>query len=473
MKLESISLKNFRCYKEIEVKLHPVITVFVGNNGYGKTALLDAIRIALWSYVSNFDLARSAYADPANTISVSDVLMLKTDNAMMARQLPSEIEITGNYGDGFKTWKRFRDSEAPRSQTKDDVSTQAMKRYAEKLQASIRNVNDEPVDLPVLGYYGTGRLWKEKRLTQSKKENNLSRKGEENIRTFAYRDCLDPASNYKQFEEWFVSSFKKIRESQIKQLEADILPIKIDPQIENPVIVVQKAVNVLLKDTGWQNLVYSEIHDKSLILEHPQNGILKVEQLSHGIRNMLAMIADIAYRCVLLNSHSGADAALKSHGVVMIDEVDMHLHPQWQQTVVDGLIRAFPNIQFIVTTHSPQVLTTVKKESVRLLKEKMDSGSGKPSLVVEMPEIQPKGTASSDVLAWLMDIDPVPDVQESNWLSNYKAFIQSNEYMSESASELRKKLELHFGKNHQAIAECDRLIRLAKMQKQLSLKKEK
>ncbi|MBF0411219.1 MAG: AAA family ATPase [Desulfamplus sp.] len=146
-----------------------MITVFVGNNGHGKTALLDAIRIALWSYVSNFDLARSAYADPANTISVSDVFMLKTYNAMMARQLPSEIEITGNYGDGLKTWKRFRDSEAPRSQTKDDVSTQAMKKYAEKLQASIRNVNDEPVDLPVLGYYGTGRLWKEKRLTQSKK----------------------------------------------------------------------------------------------------------------------------------------------------------------------------------------------------------------------------------------------------------------------------------------------------------------
>ncbi|MGD9732386.1 MAG: AAA family ATPase [Desulfamplus sp.] len=368
MKLESISLKNFRCYKEIEVKLHPVITVFVGNNGHGKTALLDAIRIALWSYVSNFDLARSAYADPANTISVSDVLMLKTDNAMMARQLPSEIEITGNYGDGLTTWKRFRDSEAPRSQTKDDVSTQAMKKYAEKLQALIRNVNDEPVDLPVLGYYGTGRLWKEKRLTQSKKESNL--------------------------------------------------PIKIDPQIENPVVLVQKAVNVLLKDTGWQNLVYSEIHDKSLILEHPQNGILKVEQLSHGIRNMLAMIADIAYRCVLLNSHLGVEAALKSHGIVMIDEVDMHLHPHWQQTVIDGLIRAFPNIQFIVTTHSPQLLTTVKKESVRLLKEKLDSDSGRVVLVVEIPEIQPKGTASSDVLAWLMDIDPVPDVEESNWLRN-------------------------------------------------------
>ena len=69
------------------------------------------------------------------------------------------------------------------------------------------------------------------------------------------------------------------------------------------------------------------------------------------------MIADIAYRCVSLNGHLGKEAALKSKGLVMIDEIDMHLHPEWQQVVISSLEKAFANIQFILTTHSPQVLT--------------------------------------------------------------------------------------------------------------------
>lgn len=466
MKLESIFLKNFRCYKEVTIDLHPLMTVLVANNGQGKTALLDAARIGLWPYVASFDLARTAYADPANTITVNDALMLKYDNAM-ARQLPSEVEITGDYGEGTTTWKRFRDSEAPRSKTKDDSATRAMKNYGTRLQASIRKVQADPADLPVFGYYGTGRLWKEKRLTQSKKGNRETRKGEENIRTFAYRDCLDPASSYKQFEEWFTSSYIKFRESQIIQLEAGISPIATDPEIEIPVKVIQNAVNVLLKDTGWQDLAYSVTHDKSLILNHPENGTLKVDQLSDGIKNMLAMVADIAYRCTLLNSHMGAKAALQSKGVVMIDEVDMHLHPQWQQTVVEGLTRAFPNIQFIVTTHSPQVLSTVKSECIRLLKQDVRSDSGEIISIARTPDTQTKGTASSDVLAWLMDIDPVPDVEEAQWLSEYKALIQSNEYESDTALHLRTKLEKHFGNDHQAITECDRLIRLTKMKARL------
>ena len=368
MILKSITLKNFRCYNDITVELDPKMTVLVANNGQGKTALLESIRIALWPYISSFDLARTLYADPSNTITVNDTLLLQTDNAM-ARQLPSEIECTGDYGVGITKWKRCRDSEAPRSQTKDDLSTKAMKKFGIELQRKIRNVEADPLDLPIFGYYGTGRLWKEKRLTKKKRGAVSYRKGEENIRTFAYRDCLDPASSYKQFEEWFISSFKKIRESQIIQLEAGVESIENDPSISNPVTVIQNAVNILLKGTGWQNLSYSEIHDKSLVLKHPEKGTLKVDQLSDGIKNMLAMIADIAYRCALLNSHKGVDSALKSQGFVMIDEVDMHLHPQWQQTVVHGLNQAFPHIQFIVTTHSPQVLSTIDSQCIRILNE--------------------------------------------------------------------------------------------------------
>ncbi|MGB8922932.1 MAG: AAA family ATPase [Pseudomonas sp.] len=95
--------------------------------------------------------------------------------------------------------------------------------------------------------------------------------------------------------------------------------------------------------------------------------MLKVSQLSDGIRNIVALAADIAYRCIKLNPHLGITAPHQCTGVVLIDEVDMHLHPAWQQTVIPDLLGAFPNIQFIVTTHSPQVITSVQAKCIRVL----------------------------------------------------------------------------------------------------------
>ncbi len=79
---------------------------------------------------------------------------------------------------------------------------------------------------------------------------------------------------------------------------------------------------------------------------------------------MLALVGDIAYRCYKLNAHLGEEAPQRTHGIVMIDEVDMHLHPSWQQTVLTDLCSAFPKLQFIVTTHSPQVLSTVRRKTM-------------------------------------------------------------------------------------------------------------
>jgi predicted ATP-binding protein involved in virulence len=95
------------------------------------------------------------------------------------------------------------------------------------------------------------------------------------------------------------------------------------------------------------------------VAHHDQHGELSVALLSDGIRNMIGMVADIAFRATKLNPQFGFLAAKETPGVVLIDEVDMHLHPEWQQVVLQSLTTAFPALQFIVTTHSPQVLTTV------------------------------------------------------------------------------------------------------------------
>ena len=109
MKLNAVTLKNFRCYEDLTIELHPQLTVLVANNGGGKTTLLDALRIGLWSFVSGFDLARTKFADPANAISIDDIRLLSSGREM-ARQLPSSVILTGNYGAGQRTCERYRDN---------------------------------------------------------------------------------------------------------------------------------------------------------------------------------------------------------------------------------------------------------------------------------------------------------------------------------------------------------------------------
>lgn len=304
MKLIKLHLENYRCFASIDVELHPKLTVFVAENGQGKSTLLDAIRIALWPYVSSFDLSRNAFNDPGNAIAVDDVRLLKLDSGDMARQLPARVVMTGDFGSGQeKTWIRYRDKEAKLTKTKDDGATGFMRQWAGVIQDQIRDPAKPTLDLSVFGYYGTGRLWARKRLTDATKGKDDTQETDFYVRTFAYLNCLDPASSYKHFKEWFIWAFESYREFQIKQLEGSMAQGEIASARER-IQVVQQVVDIFLRPTtGWHTLEYSVSHEKSLVLHHAQYGVLKVDSLSDGIRSVLAMVGDIAYRCIKLNPH--------------------------------------------------------------------------------------------------------------------------------------------------------------------------
>ncbi|MGL6295921.1 MAG: AAA family ATPase, partial [Plesiomonas sp.] len=203
-----------------------------------------------------------------------------------------------------------------------------------------------------------------------------------------------------------------------------------------------------------QHLQYSEIYDKSLILKHKELGVMKVSQLSDGIKNMLAMIADIAYRCVLLNGHLGEHAAKQSSGIVMIDEIDMHLHPIWQQSVIGSLQQSFPCIQFIVTTHSPQVLSTVPKESIRVLGQNSEGDA-----IAVSPMAASYGQPSDDVLQAIMHVDPQPPIPEKNLLDELISLVDQGEYHSSRAMVLLAELKQKLNNQHPQILKIERSIR--------------
>ena len=193
--------------------------------------------------------------------------------------------------------------------------------------------------------------------------------------------------------------------------------------------VIQGAVDSITKETtGWHSLQYRSSQNKQLVMRHDENGFIPVEMLSDGIRNTIAMVADIAYRACKLNPHLGENAAKETDGVVLIDEVDMFLHPKWQQTILKSLTDAFPKMQFIVTTHSPQVLSTVRRENIRILPE------GK------MPEFSPLAHESGDALAKIMGTSPQPPMPLLETVRAFEQLVRASQENTEEAQALRQVL---------------------------------
>ncbi len=465
MKLKEIRLKNFRCYEDITVPLDERLTVLVAPNGQGKTAILDAIAIALWTYVRGFDLAGNQNLN----IDVDDIRIIpdKVSNNMMKRQLPTVITATdySNY-----EWQRFRETERTdiddEDNTQENLNAEEMYQKSLSLQTEIRNAHDKIINLPIFLYYGVNR--------GIGRVDNLSRgklkyydydytQDDKGIRTFAYSKCLIPESSYSELKRWFsmhsMQGMSKILKKITKVLNQGVDNDSLEEinnyskKVEEPLSAIKKPVNQVLRFVGWENpniTILNANNDLSdIALNHEVYGSLKLSQLSDGIRNVFGMVADIAYRCYLLNSHFGENAAEKTEGIVLIDEVDMHLHPEWQQTILADLQKAFPKIQFIVTTHSPQVLTTVPSECIRII----DGQS------IYFAPAGSKGAESSRLLNRIFGVASRPTEDENTkMLEEYRELVYSDSWNTERALQLRHQLDDIFQSEEPELTRLDLYI---------------
>ena len=173
---------------------------------------------------------------------------------------------------------------------------------------------------------------------------------------------------------------------------------------------------------------------------------LIVDQLSDGEKCLLATVGDLARRLAIASPDSASP--LQERGVVLIDEVDLHLHPRWQRRVVPALQRTFPNCQFIVTTHSPQVLSHVKEEAVLL-------GRGDPGLAI-LARRSVYGWDTNRILEEFLEVDERPrEVKEK--LDGYFREIQTGAL--QAAEQTRKELEDEIGSDEPSFKKADVLIR--------------
>jgi predicted ATP-binding protein involved in virulence len=462
MRLTRLTLSNFRCFESLQIELHPEMTVLIAPNGSGKTTLLDAVRIALWPFVKGFDLGTQA--GKGASIQITDVRLSKQTADNMEPQLPCKIEAHGTWDDKSaspRTWVQMRERIKPGTNTLGDVESKQLTQFAGELEKQVRD-QSTTVTLPLVSYLGTSRLWYEGRFTSIAEEVALSTS--DYSRTSGYLNCLSYSSSFKTFTAWYGWIFRSYREEQIHALEKGTPLSETGQRFSNVIEVIKTAVDTLTADaTGWHGLEYKASQNQQLVMHHEQFGCMPVDMLSDGVRNAIAMVADLAFRAYKLNPHLGAKAARLTPGIALIDEVDMFLHPSWQQTIVNALRRAFPLVQFIVTTHSPQVLSTVKQENIRII-DVTPQG-----LTTAAPPLGASyGEPSGNVLHSVMMVDPVPPISEKPALQRLTELVDQGLYRSVEVEQLMRYLIAVLGEQHPQLQRLQRSIqrqtRLGNMQ---------
>ena len=335
MKVDAITLSNFCCFEDRRFELATRFNLLIGDNGTGKSSILDGLAVGVGSLFLGFPestVARHIHKDEVRFQSY-----LQGETYTREKQFPVSVSCEGTVDGHSGNWSRelnFLEGRTTRQNAAWIETT------ASSLDAQVRA--GESATLPVLSYYGTGRLWLQKR----QKSVEPLRPGS---RFLGYLDCLDAASDEKRLLEWF-----KTQEIQAIQERRTPAVLK----------AVRMAILSCIEDAKH---VQYHVSQDELLLRFDDREV-PFSDLSDGYRNMLAMVADIAVRCATLNPMLKSHAVRNTPGVVLIDEIDLHLHPKWQRRVVGDLLKAFPRVQFVATTHSPFIIQSlVPKDGVQLI----------------------------------------------------------------------------------------------------------
>jgi len=325
MKIHRLKLWNYKKFIDASFQFHPNFTVLIGENATGKTSILDAISILLGCYLfrSGIDIGRSGIRKNEARMLIHEA----EGQVFIEPQLDVYVGAIGSLREESFVWSRRIN----------DHGTEAKNLISIGSTDRTMISKGENIDLPLPLYYGSGRLWNIRRPVEI---------GKPESRTSGYQSCLDPRSNQYIFEKWF------------KQLELSVLQKRRDIAALD---AVRNAVITCIPDAEY---FYYDIASDQLMVRLTESGYCLFNNLSDGYRNMVAMVADIAHRASRINPHYGALAAQLTSGVVLIDEIDLHLHPKWQRRVVDDLQKAFPQMQFIVTTHSPFIIQSLSPGEV-------------------------------------------------------------------------------------------------------------
>lgn len=377
LRLGRLELTNFRKFARYTIDFDEDVTVLVGANGSGKSSVLAAARAALGSFASTVQPRQMCRIDTSDSRVCRYEMGGVTD---WQGQYPVVISAEGRAGENpgdTISWSLSLDSaddgyHASRLNKMQSLALDCLKRVQS---------GDAGLVLPLVAHYGTRRLWAKSGASHDRSRTSFSRQD-------GYTGSLDAVADERQMLDWFY----KMTAQDVQRAQS------LRPMGESPLFAtVRRAVEHCFEGvmgckraSVTYNLDVDDLDIEYLDVRDEMQRI-HMSLLSDGYRTTLSMFADMAYRMAILNPALG-EHALEAPGVVLIDEVDLHLHPLWQARILGDLRSTFPNVQFIVTTHAPMVISSVPGRQIRILG---DDGA-------YAPDHEVFGMGASDVLTGIM-----------------------------------------------------------------------
>lgn len=410
--LKSMRLTNYKMFGDVSVDFHEKLTVFHGANGTGKSSILRCLARTL-SWIT---LGVRNGGTSGGKLTGDEVRAVTSEPQPKSADVQTRLSF---YGTDVNPVLRASPTGSPE---KARSEVQELKIISDILRRA--NAGHEAlVQLPLLLYFPTDRTVVFGKNAEPKNfAVDLARDG----KLHAYDKCLTETARSSAFVSWVSAKYKQanaegsVKRNALKAIAPVTAKLKaLWPQFEGFVFDQSKG--------------YDELHLRI------ENAVMDASQLSDGQRMLLFLFGEIAWRLTELNP--GADNPLEGNGIVLIDEIELHMHPLWQQKVIGFLLSTFPNVQFVVTTHSPQVISTVRRESVREIPESLDGGQPQK---LPLPPEQTRSFSSDEILQMQMGVSKAPtDFEEGQWGQKCQQLMMTGQLAEAEA--LLSKIKAYFG----------------------------
>ncbi len=334
MRVDRQILEKYKGFERRELVFHPQFNLVVGENGAGKTAVLDGLAIAAGSWF----LGLRGY--DSRCIRAEDVRLQRfgeDPELRWERQFPCQVEAQGVVQGSALSWRRTLRGEGGHTTF---VDARTVKVIAELAELDVRAGRD--ITLPLISYYGTGRLWGVPREQAQATAERTATKVERS-RLSGYRNSVDPRLSVRRLVDWIA------RQEWVTFQRQGKVP-EVYRAVRQALVRSVDGARELTFDAGLGEVV----------VRFDGGETQPFTNLSDGQRCMLAVVGDIAQKAATLNPHLNGKVLAETPGVVLVDELDLHLHPTWQRHVVEDLRTTFPRLQFVCTTHSPFLIQSLR-----------------------------------------------------------------------------------------------------------------
>lgn len=419
MYLNSVSITNYRCYPKFEINFKPGVNVLMGKNGAGKTTLFNALRYLLSVFMNTQKEVYSHY------------LINGTNTIKPIRAVYSDFYRIDGSGDPESTFSisadaSMSDNNIKWSYTAENTGARAYlpktSFYYDAFKAVVDQFRNEGAS-PLFAYYSDGFPHNSNSGRMSEyPETMISRMEAPMDHSFAYFKWDSEVSCATIWKKRFINALSQnnaLKEKSRTKEEVAFLLEKINTFFSG----IEDGFDIVASK------MYSIVQDKDmeLIITLKDGRQIPMEQLPAGYKRLFSIVLDLSYRSFILRDKNGMDP----HGVAIIDEVDLHLHPELQQVVVSRFKRTFPNLQFIISSHSPLVITNLQTENTNCQILKL---SNKKNKAVEMNSLYSMDFATAIYEG--MDVSHSSDVIKSLAdnivkLERLKMTVQAEHYLNE------------------------------------------